>query len=48
MFDKKFSQAKALSIVSASIIEVSRGAAQMSVAEENLGAWSIELPHSPP
>ena len=48
MFNKKFSQATAPAIVSASIIDVSRGAAQVSAAEENLGAWCIELPHSPP
>ncbi len=48
MFDKKFSQATAPAIVSASIIDVSRGTAQVSVAEENLGKWYVELPHSPP
>lgn len=48
MIDKNFLQATAPAIVSAFIIEVSRGTAQVSVAEENLGAWNIELPHSPP
>ena len=48
MFNKKFLQATAQTIVSAFIIGVSRGAAQSSAAEGNLDAWSIELPHSPP